>query len=235
MCKNRTRKLIGIASLTVSIFVVMIVSFAIFNRFEELIEDPRQLRDFIAVYRTWGYLVYGAMNVVQVLFAPIPGLVLTVSSGIIFGMFRGIIVSWLSVMIGGYGAMLIARHFGRRIMYNILDENAKRFESQISNKGLPLIFLLSLIPNPVGDGLFYLAGLTDVPCRVLILVIASARLPGIAISVFLGNKLLEFDTSIRLISGFGFLLIVAAYFIFVKKLEALFARIMNRTYPDWRS
>jgi uncharacterized membrane protein YdjX (TVP38/TMEM64 family) len=233
--EHRVRRLLGIAGLVVIVAVVIIVSFAFVDKFGELLEDPQRIRDFIAVYGGWGYLVYGFLNIIQVLFAPIPGLVLTVSSGIIFGVFRGIIVSWLSVIVGGYGAMLITRLFGKRVLYYIMDEHAKRFESQISSRGVPLIFLLSLIPNPIGDGLFYLAGLTDVPFRILIPVIALARLPGIAISVFLGNVLLEFDTRRWIIGAVGFAIIVVAYFLFGKRLEALFSRIMNKLYPDWRS
>lgn len=235
MDEHRIRRLLGISGLAVIVAVVIIVSVAFVDKFGELLEDPQRIRDFIAAYGAWGYLVYGVMNVIQVLFAPIPGLVLTVSSGVIFGVVGGIIASWVSVLIGGWAAMIVTRLFGRKIVYYIMDKHAKRFESQISGKGVPLIFLLSLIPNPIGDGLFYLAGLTDVPFRILIPVIALARLPGIAISVVLGNELLEFDVRRWIIGGIGFVIIVIAYFLFGKRLEALFSRIMNRLYPDWRS
>lgn len=235
MNEERTRRIIGIFGLAVILFVVIIVSFVYVGRFGQILEDPHRTRDFVAAYGAWGYLVYGVMNVIQVLFAPIPGLVLTVSSGVIFGLVGGIIASWVSVLIGGWAAMLVARLFGRKIVYYIMDKQAKRFESQMSGKGVPLIFLLSLIPNPIGDGIFYLAGLTDVPFRILIPVIAFARLPGIVISVFLGNELLEFDARRWVMGGVGFVIIVVAYFIFGKRLEVLFSRIMKKLYPDWRS
>lgn len=235
MQKYKTRRIIGIAGIMAILFIMVIVSVVFVGRFGELLENPHRIRDVIAAFGAWGYLVYALMNIIQVLFAPIPGLVLTVSSGIIFGVFGGIAASLLSVTVGGFMAMFIARYFGKRILYYIMDENAKRFENQISRKGIPLIFFLSLIPNPIGDGLFYLAGLTDVPFRILIPIIALARLPGIVISVLIGSELLEMDTRRWIVGGCGFLIVVAAYFIFGKRLETLFSRIMNRAYPNRRS
>ena len=235
MSEPKIRRLLGIVGLAVIVAVVFLVSAAFVGKFGELLENPQRIRDFISVYGGWGYVVYGFLNIIQVLFAPIPGLVLTVSSGIVFGILNGIIASWVSVMIGGYCAMLIARLLGRRFLYYVLDERARKFEGQISGKNVPLIFLLSLIPNPLGDGLFYLAGLTGVSFRILIPVIAIARLPGIAISVALGNELLAFDTRRWIIGGVGLVVIIAAYFTFGKRLEAFFARVMKRLYPNWHS
>ncbi len=150
----------------------------------------------------------------------------TISSGILFGFLRGIIVTWVSVIIGGSIVMVIARAFGRRMLEYLLDEKAQKFESVITRKGISFILLLSIFPNPIGDGLFYLAGLTTIPLRILIPLIALGRLPGVLLSVFFGNALLTAGISTWILGALGFLTAVGFYFIFGERIEKLFEKFI---------
>jgi uncharacterized membrane protein YdjX (TVP38/TMEM64 family) len=164
------------------------------------------------------------LNIFQIIFAPVPGNVVTISSGILFGLLRGIIITWSSVIIGGSIVLVIARAFGRRMFEYLLDEKAQKFESLITRKGISFILLLSIFPNPIGDGLFYLAGLTTIRLRILIPLIALGRLPGIVLAVFLGDRLLTAGIAGWLLAGLGFLTVVVLYLILGKRIERIFER-----------
>lgn len=231
MTNPRTKRTVGIIGLAVFTCFILIVSYAFVSRFGEFSENPTKIRDVVLGYGVWGYLVFSLINIFQVIFAPVPGNVVTVSSGILFGFVRGVLVTWVSVIIGGSIAMVIARSFGRKMLEYLLDEKAQRFEATITRKGLPFILLLSVFPNPIGDGLFYLAGLTTIRLRILIPIIAFGRLPGIVLSVFLGDTLLTAGIAGWILGGFGLLIIVILYLTFGSRIERLFENVMRARKP----
>lgn len=226
MANPKAKRVIGVIGLVVFACFILIVSHIFIGRFGEITENPQKIREIVRGYGVWGYLVFAFLNIFQIIFAPVPGNIVTVSSGMLFGFFRGIIITWISVIIGGSIVMLIARAFGRRMLEYILDEKAQKFESLITRKGISFILLLSIFPNPIGDGLFYLAGLTTIRLRILIPLIALGRLPGIVLAVFLGDRLLTAGIAGWLLAGLGFLAVLTFYLIFGKKLERVFERFI---------
>ncbi len=219
------KRLIGIAGVVIFIAFLSIVSFLFIKNFGGLVENPQHIREVVTDYGISGYLVFALINIFQILFAPIPGQVMTLSSGILFGIVGGIVVTWVSVMIGGTIAMSVSRLLGRKILDYLLDEKAKGFERKITKRGLPFIMFLAIFPNPIGDGLFYLAGITDLPLKILLPLIALGRLPGIVISVLIGDRILVAGIKGWIIGSIGFLLAALCYITFRRKLEALAERI----------
>lgn len=226
MANPKIKRVVGIIGLVVFVCFIFIVSYVFVSRFGEITENPQKIRDIVLGYGVWGYLFFALFNIFQIIFAPVPGHVVTISSGILFGFLRGIIVTWVSVIVGGSIVMVIARAFGRRMLEYLLDEKAQRFENLITRKGISFILLLSILPNPIGDGLFYLAGLTTIPLKILIPLIALGRLPGVLLSVFFGNALLTAGIGTWIFGGLGFLTAVGLYFVFGNRIEKLFEKFI---------
>src|SRR5688572_10097195 len=61
----------------------------------------------------WGPLVLFILFVLQVFLAFIPGQALMIACGYIYGFWGGFLISWLSLVVGGEIAYLLARHYGR--------------------------------------------------------------------------------------------------------------------------
>ncbi len=222
------KRIIGISGLVVFISFILIISFVVVVTFGDIIENPLKIREAMAGYGVWGYLLFSLINIFQIFFAPVPGHIVTVSSGILFGSFRGIIITWVSVIIGSSAVMFFSRFFGHKLLYYLLDENAQRFETEVTRRGVPFILLLSIFPNPIGDGLYYLAGITNVPLKLLIPMIAFGRLPGIIVSVVIGDKLFTAGIKGWILGGIGFVIIIILYIILGKRLERLFQRLLKK-------
>lgn len=229
MHRKLQKRLIGIAGIILFIIFIVLVSTIFLQRFGNIVKNPVAVRETVLGYGMWSYLIFSLFNIFQIIFAPIPGHVVTVSSGILFGFVRGTLVTWVSVIIGGSIVMVIARYFGRKMLDFLLDEKAKKFEADVTRKGISFILLLSIFPNPLGDGLFYLAGITNVPLRVLIPLIAIGRLPGIVLSVLIGDKLLTAGILGWIIGIGGFIIAVILYMLFNKKIEMVFERFIRKT------
>jgi uncharacterized membrane protein YdjX (TVP38/TMEM64 family) len=229
MERRMARRMIGIAGTILFFLFIILVSYLFVKKYGFLLKDPAQFRSVIRGYGSWGYLIYLLLYILQIIFAPIPGQVLNISSGILFGAGKGIIISWVAVFLGGGLATLLSRLLGRKILEFILDDKAWKFEQEITKRGLSFILFLSLIPTPLGDGVFYLAGLTNIALRVLIPIMALGRLPGIIIWVLLGNEIIRAGVAGWIIGIAGSFAAVGLYLIFQKKFETIFDKLVGQS------
>jgi uncharacterized membrane protein YdjX (TVP38/TMEM64 family) len=228
MERRTFRRLIGITGIILFFAFIILISYFFVKKYGFLIKDPVQFRAVIRGYGGQGYIVYLLLYIIQIIFAPIPGQVLNISSGVLFGVGRGIIISWAAVFLGGGLATLMSRLLGRKILEFILDDKAWKFEQEITKRGLSFIFFLSVFPNPLGDGVFYLAGLTNIALRVLIPIIALGRLPGIVVWVLLGDKILRAGVAGWIFGILGSFAAVGLYLIFQKQFEAFFEKMVRQ-------
>ena len=222
------RRMIGIAGTILFFLFIILVSYLFVKKYGFLLKDPVQFRAVIRGYGGWGYLVYLLLYILQIIIAPIPGQVLNISSGILFGAGKGILLSWAAVILGGGLAIILSRVLGRKILEFILDDKAWKFEQEITKRGLSFILFLSLFPTPLGDAVFYLAGLTNIALRVLIPIIALGRLPGIVIWVLLGNEILRAGIAGWIIGILGSFAAVGLYLVFQKKFEVFFEKMIGQ-------
>jgi len=223
------RRIIGIAGTILFFLFIFLVSYLFVKKYGFLLKDPVQFRAVIRGYGGWGYLVYLLLYILQIIVAPIPGQVLNVSSGILFGAGKGILLSWAAVILGGGLAIILSRVLGRKILEFILDDKAWKFEQEITKRGLSFILFLSFVPTPIGDGVFYLAGLTNIALRVLIPIIAIGRLPGIVVWVLLGDKILRAGVTGWICGIAGSLATVVLYLVFEKKFEVFFDKMVKQS------
>jgi uncharacterized membrane protein YdjX (TVP38/TMEM64 family) len=228
MKRRQFRMAIGLSGTVLFFGVIILISYFFVKRYGFLITDPVRFRAVIRGYGGRGYLVYFLLYILQIVFAPIPGQVVTISSGMLFGVAMGVALSWAAVLIGGGLAIAISRVLGRKILEYILDDQAWKFEQEITKRGLSFIFFLTLFPNPVGDAVFYLAGLTTIPLRVLIPVMVLGRLPGIIVWVVLGDKILKAGVAGWIIGILGSCAVFGFYLIFQKKFEAVFEKMVSQ-------
>ncbi|MCX7994434.1 MAG: VTT domain-containing protein [candidate division WOR-3 bacterium] len=218
----KLKQIFGISGVIAFFAIIFVVSTLFVRNFGFITSDPQKVRNEIQGYGFTAYLIYFFLYIFQIFFAPVPGQVLNVASGMLFGPLKGFLVSWSAVITGGLFAMLVSRFFGKKILYLFVEERALAFEHEITKRGLPLILFLAILPNPVGDGLFYLAGLTTVPLKILIVLIAICRIPGILIYVIAGDKIMVLGIKGWIIGGIGFLIALILYFTLRKKMEKLF-------------
>src|SRR5688572_26538974 len=61
----------------------------------------------------WGPIVLFILFVLQVFLAFIPGQALMIACGYLYGFWGGFVISWLSLVVGGEIAYLLARKYGR--------------------------------------------------------------------------------------------------------------------------
>jgi len=154
----------------------------------------RQVGSRIPQFATWvdslgpvGPLVFIAGYVLATV-AFVPGSLLTLAAGAIFGLVEGVAYVFVAATLGASAAFLVARYLARTVVERRLRGN-RRFaaiDRAVGARGRQLVFLLRLSPVFPFNLLNYALGLTDVRF-VDYLIASTGMLPGTVLYVYYGK------------------------------------------------
>lgn len=152
-----------------------------------LFRDPSRVREWIAGFGFWAPLVSIALSTAQVLLAPVPGQIIGVANGYLYGVWLGTLYSLLGLLIGTALAMWLARQFGRPLVERLVKrEHLERWDRITMRQGPWFFFLIFLIPGLPDDLVCFLIGLSPLPLPHMVLLALLGRLPGVLVSCWVG-------------------------------------------------
>jgi uncharacterized membrane protein YdjX (TVP38/TMEM64 family) len=199
--------------------------------------NPEQLQHLVASWGIWAPLGFVGLQLVQVIVAPLPGNVVAIAGGYVFGVGKALSLCMVGVVVGAAVCFLLSRSVGRRLLRLFVPEKTMdQFDEFAARRGPLYVFLLLLVPNPLGDWLYYLAGLTALPLPLFLLQVLIARIPTNLFETFIGSQAARLGSRGYHLAWwqwtvFGALVLVLAivYFLNRKRIEALFLRFTK--YP----
>lgn len=154
----------------------------------ELFRDTDKAAQAVEDAGLFGPFVFMGLQIIQVIIAPIPGQVTGFLGGFLFGAFWGTVYSMLGAAIGFIIVFLLARKLGRPFVEYFVDaKTLKKFDYISKNNGLLVLFFMFLLPVFPDDLICYIAGLTAIPIRHLVIVSLLGRLPGFFILSLAGS------------------------------------------------
>ncbi len=142
------------------------------------------LRDWIKALGAWGPVVFVLLYAAAAVVA-IPGSILTVAAGALFGSVLGVIVVSLASTLGASLAFLVARYFARDAITRWLSANERfrRIDQLTAGRGAIIVGLTRLVPLFPYDLLNYGFGLTSIPFRTYVFWSWLCMLPGTVLYV----------------------------------------------------
>ena len=135
----------------------------------------------------WGPVVF-IVGYALAAVAFVPGSILTLAAGAIFGLSTGILYVFIAAVLGSSAAFLVSRHLARAVIEQWLAGNARfvAIDRAVSAQGRKIVFLLRLSPVFPFNLLNYALGLTKV--RFVDYLIASVgMIPGTLLYVYYGK------------------------------------------------
>ena len=151
-----------------------------------------KIRDWLAALGPLAPLAFILMLALQVLAAPIPGEATGFLGGFLFGVVPGFCYSLLGLTLGSALAFGVARGLGSRFMAKLFRrESLQRFDALFSRSGPLIAFLLFLFPGAPKDYLCLLLGLSKIPFKVFIVLVAAGRAPAVLLLTLQGAKVYE--------------------------------------------
>lgn len=222
-----TRK--KVVSILLSGFLLfgIVVIFIFFSRyFVRYFRNPEEIRLLVKSWGIWAPLGVIILQLIQIVVAPLPGNMMSFASGYALGFWPTIVWLILGVLGGATLAFIIAKVSGRRLLRLFVPSEAlAKFDALLLKRGLCYIFLLLLVPNPLGDWVYYLAGLTGIGYPIFLLLVFIARLPSNVIECGLGAKAINFGLREWLILVVVAVLLVVGYFLKQRQIEQWLARV----------
>jgi len=143
--------------------------------------------DGIAGLGAWAPVLFVLLYVVAcVLF--LPGSVLTLGAGAVFGIARGICFSSLAATLGASAAFLVGRHLARSAVEKRIAVNPafRSMDDAVAREGWRIVLLTRLSPLFPFNLLNYAFGITRVTFREYVLASWLGMLPGTVLYVYLG-------------------------------------------------
>jgi uncharacterized membrane protein YdjX (TVP38/TMEM64 family) len=152
------------------------------------LSDPTALRAAILATGPLAPLAYVVVLAVQVVVAPVPGHVLGFVGGYLFGPLLGTLYSLVGVTAGSTVVFVLSRRYGRDYVERMLaPELVSQFDALVAESGTVGLFLIFLIPGLPDDAVCFLAGLTRLPLRRLVVLVAVGRAPAFALVSLAGG------------------------------------------------
>jgi len=162
------------------------------EQFWAVLSDREETARFVEAFGEGAPIVFMLFQVLQVIFAPVPGEATGFIGGYLFGVARGFVYSSIALTIGSWINFYIGRFFGKRYLRKLVPErHLVRFDRLVSQKGVMLIFILFIFPGFPKDYLCLFLGLSALPFKVFILMAAIGRMPGTFILSLQGAMLFE--------------------------------------------
>lgn len=141
-----------------------------------LVQDEQALEAFIIRLGWFGPLALVLLNMVQIIVAPIPGYVMQLAAGFLYGPVWGGLWGSVGLLSGAMLAMWLSRVFGRPVVTRLVgSERVARWEQVTHSDSVLLWFVLIL--TPTGDLPYFLAGLSHVRFRTIFWLTLAIRVP----------------------------------------------------------
>jgi uncharacterized membrane protein YdjX (TVP38/TMEM64 family) len=150
-----------------------------------LLKQAASARTFVNTFGPLAPLVYISIFALQILIAPFPGQFMGIMSGYLFGPFWGSLYSIVGLAVGAGLAVGIARKYGQPLVERFFEgDQVRQWERKLRMRSPVTWGLLFLFPVP--DFVFYVAGLSRVPFRGLLIAVIAGRSVGLIFANVIG-------------------------------------------------
>jgi len=182
--KKSTRKWLLYLGGSIVLIAAGIVGFKYFHGQERL----KQALDWVGQLGPWGPIIFIAIYILAaVLF--IPGSVLTLGAGAVFGVAWGSVYVSIGSTLGATCAFLVGRYLARNAIARKIEGNERfaAIDQAVAKEGWKIVGLTRLSPVFPFTLLNYAFGLTQVKLRDYMLASWIGMLPGTIMGAYLGS------------------------------------------------
>jgi uncharacterized membrane protein YdjX (TVP38/TMEM64 family) len=151
----------------------------------DFLSDTTALRRWVHSFGPLAPLVLFALQLLQIVIAPIPAQAIGMAAGYLYGFWGGLAITFVGGVVGSVCALFLGRFLGRPLVARFAGGRLIAWISRFDRVRSAIIWAI-LFALPIGDPLLYAAGLTGVSLRTLTLGAVLSRLPGIAFANYFG-------------------------------------------------
>jgi len=197
-----------------SLIILALLTVAIWYWWEEVkplmtfISDQEAFGAYLQSFGVLGPLVLWGAQLLQVFIAFIPGHVVLIAAGYVYGFPLGLLFNVTFTVAASQLAYLFARWAGRPLVYRLVEQETVDYWERIANQKGTVFFTISfLLPIFPSDAMNFVAGLSGIDSRRFLIANFLGRFPSAVMLTMIGAYGLD-------LSNTTWALIIIAYILF---------------------
>jgi len=144
-----------------------------------ILTDREGIKEFLDACGAAAPFVFVGFQVLQVMFAPVPGEISSFVGGYLFGTTLGFIYSSIGLAAGSAINFWIGRILGYRFVRKVVPKaKLEKFDTFISHQGVIVLLFFFIFPGFPKDYLCLFLGVTTLPFKIFFLLAGLGRMPG---------------------------------------------------------
>jgi len=178
--------------------------------------DPQRLRQMVTDTGDSGWIIFIALQALQVVIAPLPGEVTGAASGYLFGAGFGFVLATAGILVGSVISFVIGRYVATTLIADLIGEvRLKQLQDYLDRPNAGTILSLFFMPGFPKDVLNYVIAMGNRPMFPYLITSNIARMPGTLLLTLTGAALFE-ESSAKILA---IIAVVFAIIFFVKSLQ----------------
>jgi uncharacterized membrane protein YdjX (TVP38/TMEM64 family) len=184
--KNRAYLVLALTA----IFIVF-MAYEYYGEYFQELKNPKKIKSIVLSYGDYSIIAFLALQIIQVVAFFIPGEVMQIAGGYIYGAFIGGLLTLLGITLGSAIVYGLSRQYGKPLVKRIISDKQLSFFDKLLKLGSInyVVFLLYLIPGIPKDVLAYICGVSDITFKNFMMYSTLGRIPGIFISTYFGSRM----------------------------------------------
>jgi len=171
---------------------LVVVGYEYYSKYFYLFASPESIKKFIMSYGAYAFAVFIMLQVLQVIAFFIPGELVQIAGGYIYGTVLGGVISLLGITIGSAIAYTVANVYGKPFVKKFISEKNFKVIERILELGSKrfVVFLIYVIPGIPKDIVAYICGISNITFKEFIVYSTLGRIPCIFLSSYFGSQLI---------------------------------------------
>ena len=190
---KRWRLLIGYTIIVLGFLLVLYYYWETHEGIREIVHfffSRKRINTFVASFGLSAPYAFIALQILQVVLAPIPGDITGIIGGYLFGILPGFFYSSVGLSLGSLLAFLISRRLGMPLVRRFVgQETMAKFDYLMEHKGAIFSFIFFVIPSLPKDTFCYLLGLSPMHVLTFFIISTVGRIPGTLLLTLQGQAI----------------------------------------------
>lgn len=195
----------GMIKLLIAISIIAIGFFIAYKTgVVEKIQDVDAMQEFFKSFGIWGYLIFILVFIAACVFM-LPGSMLTIIAGIVFGPIIGAILALTGATLGATAAFLVSKYVARGMIEDKIGQNEmfKKIDDGVEKNGTSFLILTRLVPVFPFSFQNYAYGLTKINLSTYFIVSLICMAPGAFIYAYMAGEIVTNGFSVGLLVKFA--------------------------------
>ncbi len=224
--KKRRYIILGLVVIAVIVFFLTPFGRQFISQISKVFSSQDELQVYVEGYGILAPLIFLAIQIIQVIIAPIPGNVTTLAGGAIFGVWEGFLYGAIGIFIGSVIGYWLARFYGKPLVIKLVGSDTyDKYANTFFGRSFIVLLTIFLFPFFPDDALCLIAGVSKIKFGLFTILVIVGRTPGILMSSYIGAGVIKLVLWQWVIIGIISISIIALSIKFGEKVEIYFKKI----------